>query len=77
MILRDNNVKTSVRLKQPTAYLNVVEPSFLTITIVPHNNPSLIKDKHYAFIVNVYDKDNNKIYLADVSMETNLLIIMI
>ena len=67
VILRDENMKSSELVKQPTAHLNVVEPSYLTITISPHNNPSLINGRYYAFHVNVYDKKNNKIYLADVS----------
>ncbi|RXG59998.1 Nuclear pore membrane glycoprotein, partial [Armadillidium vulgare] len=73
VILRDQNVKASQTLKQPTATLNVVDPSYLTITIVPHNNPALIVDHPYVFLVNIYDKKNNKIFISDtIVVETEI-----
>nr|XP_045612932.1 nuclear pore membrane glycoprotein 210-like isoform X2 [Procambarus clarkii] len=64
VILKDNNVIAEL-VKQPTATVHVVHPSYLIISIEPHNNPALTLGKNYAFIVNVFDKQDNKIYLAE------------
>ncbi|XP_042211678.1 nuclear pore membrane glycoprotein 210-like isoform X2 [Homarus americanus] len=73
VILKDNNVISSELVKQPTANIHVVDPSYLIISIEPHNNPALILGRRYAFIVNVYDKQDNKIFLADnIVMETTV-----
>ncbi|XP_068200875.1 nuclear pore membrane glycoprotein 210 [Palaemon carinicauda] len=71
VILRDKNVKSVELVKQPTALVHVVHPSYLTISILPHNNPALIRGNHYTFVVDVFDKDNNKILLGDnIAIET-------
>ncbi|CAL4097838.1 unnamed protein product [Meganyctiphanes norvegica] len=73
VILKDNNVKSSELVKNPTANVHVVEPSYLTISIAPHNNPVLITGRHYAILVHIYDKNNNKIFLADnIVVETTI-----
>ncbi|XP_063610154.1 nuclear pore membrane glycoprotein 210-like [Penaeus indicus] len=73
VILKDKNVASSELVKQPTATVHVVDPSYLTISIAPHYNPALVRGRHYAFIVNVYDKHNNKIFLADnIVIETTI-----
>ncbi|KAK7071464.1 hypothetical protein SK128_003831, partial [Halocaridina rubra] len=65
IILRDKNVKSTELVKQPTAIVHVVDPSYLRISILPHNNPALTLGNYYTFVVDVYDKENNQIYLAD------------
>lgn len=73
VVLKDNNVKSSELVKNPTANVHVVEPSYLTISIAPYNNPVLITGRHYAILVNVYDKNNNKVFLADnIVVETTI-----
>ncbi|XP_069952997.1 nuclear pore membrane glycoprotein 210, partial [Cherax quadricarinatus] len=72
VILKDNNVVSEL-VKQPTATIHVVDPSYLIISIEPHNNPALTRGKHYAVIVNVFDKQDNKIHLAEnVVIETTI-----
>ncbi|XP_064117078.1 nuclear pore membrane glycoprotein 210-like [Macrobrachium nipponense] len=71
VILRDKNVKSVELVKQPTALVHVVHPSYLTISILPHNNPALIRGDYYTFVVDVFDKENNKILLGDnIAIET-------
>ncbi|XP_071543821.1 nuclear pore membrane glycoprotein 210 [Panulirus ornatus] len=73
VILRDNNVISSELVKQPAATVHVVDPSYLIITIEPHNNQALIYGRHYAFVVTIYDKQDNKIFLSDnIVMETTI-----
>ena len=60
-------MKPSETIKPPTASLHVVDPAYLSINIVPHNNPALIIDENYIFAVKMFDKNNHRIKIAEVS----------
>lgn len=65
VMLFDRNVEAATNIKQPTANYHVVEPGYLSIEIDPGNKPSLIVDRPAAFHVQVFDKQNNKVFLSD------------
>ncbi|XP_076028770.1 nucleoporin 210 isoform X2 [Oratosquilla oratoria] len=73
VILKDKNVKSLEMVKNPTANVHVVDPSYITLSISPHDNWVVLCDNQYAITVNIYDKDNNKIFLTEnVVVETEI-----
>ncbi|KAK4314544.1 hypothetical protein Pmani_014165 [Petrolisthes manimaculis] len=72
VILRDKNVdESSCWVKQPSAVVRVVEPSYLQLKVVPPQGPSLVTTRPAALNTHVYDALHNRIHLTEnVVMET-------
>jgi len=52
---------------QPAAAIYVVEPVYLGFSIVADSNWVLEVGREYAVTVQLYDKDNHKIHMTEVS----------
>lgn len=67
MILRDKNVdESSSWVKQPSASVRVVEPSYLQLKVVPPQGPALVTSRPAAVAASAYDANHNRIYLTEV-----------
>ncbi len=49
-----------------TAYIYVREPKFLSLTVKPYRNWALMIGEQYEISVDVYDSDNQKIFIGNV-----------
>lgn len=67
MTLEDANVSpdTDPMLRGPQTDLHVVEPSYISISVDPFNNWNVILDRVYSIRVEVFDRENNRIFGSD------------
>ncbi|KAK7861839.1 hypothetical protein R5R35_000596 [Gryllus longicercus] len=71
VVLHDRNIDESEKVARiPTANLVVSEPAYLTLTILPHRNWAVLVGENYEIIVDVFDKDDNKLHVGDVEVTT-------
>ena len=65
----DQNVGPGDAAKSPTAIpsadVHVVTPGSLSITCLPHKTCQVLVDHEYEVLVEVFDRNNNKIYPSD------------
>lgn len=67
VILRDKNVdESSSWVKQPSASVRVVEPSYLQLKVVPPQGPALVTSRPAAVAASAYDASHNRIFLTEV-----------
>lgn len=67
VILRDKNVdESSSWVKQPSASVRVVEPSYLQLKVVPPQGPALVTSRPAAVAASAYDAYHNRIFLTEV-----------
>jgi nuclear pore complex protein Nup210 len=60
VLLHDRNVdEREAGIRLPSATLTVIDPSYLTLAILPHHNWNLMVNEHYEIIVEVYDRWDN------------------
>ncbi|XP_071946091.1 nuclear pore membrane glycoprotein 210-like [Antedon mediterranea] len=63
VILIDKNVKDPI--SQPSAGIHVVEPKFLGFVVLPGRNYVLQLGNYYEILVEIYDRNSNKIFPSD------------
>jgi len=68
--VKDKNNLEDIEGEHPeplTAYIYVREPRFISLTIKPYKNWALMIGQQYEISVDVFDSDNQRILVGDVS----------
>lgn len=65
VILHDRNVdEDEPGLKFPSAIFNVVQPEYMSLTILPHKNWAVFLSEHHEIVAEVYSSNDHKVYLG-------------
>jgi nuclear pore complex protein Nup210 len=65
VILRSSNtLEDDPALKLPMAVINVVQPSYIMLSIMPHKNWAILVGDQHEILAEVYSSSDNKLYLG-------------
>ncbi|GJQ66575.1 hypothetical protein Trydic_g4553 [Trypoxylus dichotomus] len=65
ILLRDRNVDVKdSEIRLPAASMQIVQPVYMVLSLVPHNNWEILLSDHCDILVEVFSSDNHKLYLG-------------